>query len=54
MIVVLAALFSLRDPHREFGEVGEELVQRRIEKANGHGQAVHFADHLEEVAALKG
>jgi hypothetical protein len=34
--------------------VGEKLVQRRIEKADGHGQTVHDLEDLFDVAPLQG
>ena len=37
----LAARLGDRHPHRQLGDVGQELVQRRVEQPDGHRQAVH-------------
>ncbi len=34
--------------------IGQELVQRRIEQADGHRQALHDAEQLDEIVALHG
>jgi len=41
------------DLDRQVGEVGEELVQRRVDRANRHRQAVHRRQDFHEVAGLK-
>ncbi len=41
------------DPHREVGEVGQELVQRRVEQPHGHRQPVHRLEDLQEVLLLQ-
>ena len=48
---ILAALAAERDLDRQVGEVRQELVQRRIEQAHGHGQTVHRAEDPVEIAA---
>ena len=37
----------------ELGQVGQELVQRRVEQPHGHRQPVHRAEDPDEVAALQ-
>ena len=41
------------DLDREVGEVGEELVQRRVEEPDGDRQAVHGLEDLDEVGPLE-
>ena len=49
----LAALLR-RDLHHQLFALGQELVERRIEGANGNGVALHFFEQAGEVAALHG
>ena len=51
--VVLAALLGDRDVHGELLQRGQELVQRRVDQPDGHRQAVHRPEDLEEVGALQ-
>ena len=39
--------------HQQLLDVGEELVQRRVEQADGDGQAVHRLEDALEVGALE-
>ena len=39
--------------HGEVDQVGEELVQRRVEQPHRHGQAVHRLEHRLEVDDLR-
>ncbi len=39
--------------HREFGEIREELVQRRVDQADRHRQTVHRREDRNKVVALK-
>ena len=41
------------DLDRQVGEVGQELVQRRVDQPDGDRQAVHRLEDLHEVAALQ-
>ncbi len=45
--------FSDRDPDREFGDVGQELVQRRIQQPDRHRQPVHRLEDALEVLPLQ-
>ncbi len=40
--------------HHDVGVVGQELVQRRVEQADGHRQAGHGPEDAVEVLALEG
>ena len=42
-----------RDLDGQIGQVGEELVQRRVDQPDRHRQAVHGVEDLHEVAALQ-
>ena len=42
-----------RDLDRQLGQVGQELVQRRVEQPDRDRQAVHRLEDLDEVAALQ-
>ena len=42
-----------RDLDRQVGQVGQELVQRRVDQPDGDRQAVHRLEDLDEVAALQ-
>ena len=42
-----------RDLDRELGQVGQELVQRRVEQPDRGRQPVHGLEDLHEVAALQ-
>ncbi len=42
-----------RDLDRQLGEVGQELVQRRVDQPDGDRQPVHRLEDLDEVAALQ-
>ena len=37
----------------ELGELGQELVQRRVDQAHGHRLAVHDLEHCQEVFLLQ-
>jgi hypothetical protein len=39
---------------RQLGQVGQELVERRVDQPDRHRQAVHRLEDLEEVFALQG
>ena len=52
-VVLLARRLGHGDLDRQLGEVGQELVQRRVEQAHGDGQAVHRLEDLDEVGALQ-
>ena len=54
LAVLLGGLVA-RQRHldRQVGEVGQELVQRRVDQPDGHRQAVHRVEDLHEVAALQ-
>ena len=52
-LVLLAPGLGQRDAHGEFREVGQELMQRRIDQADGHRKAVHGLKDPDEVLALK-
>jgi hypothetical protein len=62
LVEFLDALFDLGDGHAHFlGEivlrgilVGEELVQRRVEEANGGREALERLEDADEVALLLG
>ncbi|CAM5529829.1 hypothetical protein SNARM312S_07686 [Streptomyces narbonensis] len=41
------------DAHRQLGDVGQELVQRRVEQADRDGQPVHGLEELDEVLLLQ-
>ena len=41
-------------PHRQFGEVREELVQWRVDEPDGHREPVHFLQDGYEVRPLEG
>src|SRR5438132_1261313 len=41
------------DVHVHIGVLAEELVQRRVDEPDDHGEAVHRLVHLEEVALLE-
>ena len=49
----LAAGLGHRDPDRQLGEVGQELVQRRVEQPDRHRQPVHRLEDAVEVLALQ-
>ena len=53
MSCVLARGLGHRDLDRELGEVGQELVQRRVEQAHGDRQPVHGLEDLDEVGPLQ-
>ena len=44
---------SQRHPDRQLGQVGQELVQRRVEQPDGDRQAVHRLEDPDEVLALQ-
>ena len=48
----LATALGAGDLDLELTRVVEELVQRRIEQADDHGQALHGLEHAKEVALL--
>jgi hypothetical protein len=51
--VRLLAGLGERHADRQFGDVGEELVQRRVQQADGDRQAVHRLEQLDEVPLLE-
>ena len=52
-LALLAARLGHRDPHRQLGDVGQELVQRRVEQPDRDGQPVHRLEDADEVLALQ-
>ena len=53
LVLVRRVIAGQRDLDREVGEVGQELVQRRVEQPDGDRQPVHRLQDLHEVAALQ-
>ena len=53
MVVDGASFFGEGDTDRQLGEVGQELVQGRVEQPDGHRQAVHRGEDPDEVLALE-
>ena len=51
-LALLAARLGHRHAHRQLGDVGQELVQRRVEQPDRHRQAVHRLEDPDEVLAL--
>ncbi len=49
----VAVIGFQRDPDGQFGQVRQELVQRRVEQPNGDRQPVHRIEDLDEVLALQ-
>ncbi len=54
MLGVLALHLRDGDAHGQLGEIGQELVQRRVEQPDGDGQAVHRLEDAHEILALQG
>ena len=52
-LALLAAGLGDRDAHGQLGDVGQELVQRRIEQPDGDRQPVHRLEDADEVLALQ-
>ena len=46
VLVDVAALVLERDLDRQLGEVGQELVQRRVDQPDRHRQPVHRLEDL--------
>ena len=47
-------VFQVRDLDQQIFALGQELVQRRIEQADGDGQRLHGLEEADEVGALHG
>ena len=53
LALVAVARFQLGDLDHQVFALRQELVERRIDQADGHGRAVHRLEHAVEVVALE-
>jgi hypothetical protein len=52
-LALLTTRFGDGDAHGQFGDVGQELVQGRVEQPDRHRQPVHGLEDADEVLALE-